>query len=93
MGDYIPNVIGCHDQINNQQVQSLREEMHESHYYTLAHIEPQFSLGLLHLILILVQIHYQRDKAISRDPLSNCHVPFNEIEHFNNKGQQQNSDY
>ena len=64
-------------------MKSFREKVHESHYNALAHVQSQFSLRMLHLFLVLVQVHDQRDQAVSGDAFSYSHVPFDELKHFN----------
>ena len=83
MCHYISDVVRRHDEIDDQQVKGLREKVNESHYDALTHVQTQFSLRILHLFLVLVQVYDKRDQAVSCDALSYSHVPLDELEHFN----------
>ena len=90
---YVPDVVGRHDQVEDEKVETLGEKVHQGDDDALADREADLALHLLDLLLVLVQVHDERDQAVGRDALPHDQVPLDELKHLHYNTQEQNTDY
>ena len=73
-------------------METLGEKVHQGDDDTLADGEADLPLHLLDLLLVLVQVHDERDEAVGRDALPHDEVPLDELKHLHYNTQEQNTD-